>query len=162
MAPGYMVNVFNIFIQFLNGSQGMRDYGFLLQYTGHFVLSHPNVNTGWAEHNLVGFKFAYWVRNVTETRRRATDKTWCKETPKSVRIFNLWRWWLRGHVCIDNIKEIMKAIDSPYWDLLTKVENTEIKGTWKNGKRQHLLLALTLICVVRKGNLWLSLSWEVM
>ena len=51
----------------------------------------------------------------------------------------------------------MKAIDSPYWDLLTKIENTEIKGACKNGKRQHLLLALTLICVVRKGNIWLSL-----
>lgn len=42
-----------------------------------------------------------------------------------------------------DIKDNKKAIHSTYGDLLTNIENSEIKGVCKSGKREPLLLALT-------------------
>lgn len=142
---------------------GLIDKGFWVSLSTHWTFGSPS-HTGW--NRLSSTKFV-WINVCLMDQKHnrigrielASDKTLCEEAPKRVRNLHLWRRWLREHTC--NIKEIMKAVGGSHQGLLTKTENTEIKGACKKRKRQYLPLALTLICIVGKGNIWVSLSWDI-
>lgn len=103
---------------------------------------------------MAGFKFVYWVRNVSKLGERQWIRLGMRGHQKD-RIFHLWRWQLKGHVC--NTTEMMKAYNNAYWDLLTIIENAEIKAVCKKGIQTASSIGFNTNLCSGEGNLAVSI-----